>query len=40
MLVFSQALRRSVEWDLSKIIDNEAVAGASDHRPLLVILKK
>jgi len=39
-VLVSQALRRSVEWDMSKIIDNEAVAGASDHRPLLVILKK
>lgn len=39
-VLVSQALRRSVEWDLSKIIDNDAVAGASDHRPLLVILKK
>lgn len=35
----SQALRRSVDWDACKILDNEAVAGASDHRPLLVILK-
>lgn len=39
-VLVSQALRRSVEWDLSKIIDTEAVDGASDHRPLLVILKK
>lgn len=39
-VLVSQALKRSVEWDLSKIIDSEAVAGASDHRPLLVILKK
>jgi endonuclease/exonuclease/phosphatase family metal-dependent hydrolase len=35
----SQALRRSVDWDACKIIDSEAVTGASDHRPLLVILK-
>ena len=39
-VLVSQALRRSVEWDHSRIIDSEAVDGASDHRPLLVILKK
>ena len=39
-VLVSQGLRRSIEWDHSKIIDNEAVAGASDHRPLLVILKR
>jgi endonuclease/exonuclease/phosphatase family metal-dependent hydrolase len=39
-VMVSQSLRRSVEWDFCKILDNDAVAGASDHRPLLVILKK
>lgn len=38
-VMVSNALRKSIDWDLSKIIDNDAVAGASDHRPLLVILK-
>jgi len=35
----SPALGRAVDWDLCKILDNEAVAAASDHRPLLVVLK-
>ena len=38
-VMVSGALRQSIDWDRCKIIDNEAVAGASDHRPLLVILK-
>ena len=33
-------LKKAVDWDRCKIIDNEAVGLASDHRPLLVILKK
>jgi endonuclease/exonuclease/phosphatase family metal-dependent hydrolase len=38
-VLVSSALRSSVEWDQCKVIDREEVAGASDHRPLLVILK-
>lgn len=38
-VLVSGALRNSIDWDRCKIIDNDAVAGASDHRPLLVILK-
>ncbi len=38
-VLVSNALRKEIDWDRSKIIDNAAVAGASDHRPLLVILK-
>ena len=38
-VMVSGALKQSIEWDASKVIDNDAVAGASDHRPLLVILK-
>ncbi len=38
-VLVSLALRNSVEWDASRILDGEAVAGASDHRPLLVVLK-
>ncbi len=35
----SPALGRAVAWDQCKILDNGAVAVASDHRPLLVVLK-
>ncbi len=38
-VMVSDALRRSVERDRCKIVDSREVAGASDHRPLLVILK-
>ncbi len=38
-VLVSGALRNSIDWDHCKIIDNDAVAAASDHRPLLVILK-
>jgi endonuclease/exonuclease/phosphatase family metal-dependent hydrolase len=38
-VMVSGALRNSIDWDRCKIIDNDAVAAASDHRPLLVILK-
>lgn len=38
-VMVSSALKNSVDWDRCKVIDNDAVAGASDHRPLLVILK-
>jgi endonuclease/exonuclease/phosphatase family metal-dependent hydrolase len=38
-VMVSGALKNSVDWDHCKIIDNDAVAAASDHRPLLVILK-
>ena len=38
-VMVSGALRDSIDWDRCKILDHEAVAGASDHRPLLVILK-
>lgn len=38
-VMVSGALRNSVDWDNCKIIDHQAVAEASDHRPLLVIFK-
>jgi len=38
-VMLSAALKKSVEWDSCKIVEGEEVAGASDHRPLLVILK-
>jgi len=38
-VMVSTALKKSVDFDHSMIIDNEDVAGASDHRPLLVILR-
>lgn len=38
-VMVSQALRSSVLWDESKVIDDPEVASASDHRPLLVVLK-
>ena len=38
-VMVSGALRNSVDWDNCRIIDHEAVAAASDHRPLLVIFK-
>jgi endonuclease/exonuclease/phosphatase family metal-dependent hydrolase len=38
-VMVSSALRQSVDWDRCKILDGPEVAGASDHRPLLVILK-
>lgn len=38
-VMVSSALKNSVDWDRCKVIDNDAVAAASDHRPLLVILK-
>jgi endonuclease/exonuclease/phosphatase family metal-dependent hydrolase len=38
-VMLSDALKKSVEWDNCKIVEGEEVAGASDHRPLLVILK-
>jgi endonuclease/exonuclease/phosphatase family metal-dependent hydrolase len=39
-VMVSGALKQSIDWDRCKVIDNDAVAGASDHRPLLVILKQ
>lgn len=38
-VMVSGALRNSVDWDRCKVMDDDAVAAASDHRPLLVILK-
>lgn len=38
-VMVSSALKNSIDWDHCRVIDNDAVAGASDHRPLLVILK-
>jgi endonuclease/exonuclease/phosphatase family metal-dependent hydrolase len=38
-VMVSDALRKSVEWDGCKIVDAGELRGASDHRPLLVILK-
>jgi endonuclease/exonuclease/phosphatase family metal-dependent hydrolase len=38
-VMVSDALRKSVEWDHCKIVDTGELRGASDHRPLLVILK-
>lgn len=38
-VMVSSALKRSIDWDRCKVIDSEDVAGASDHRPLLVILR-
>lgn len=38
-VMVSDALRKSVDWDNCKVVDSEGVAGASDHRPLMVILK-
>jgi len=38
-VMVSSGLRQSVDWDRCKILDGPEVAGASDHRPLLVILK-
>lgn len=38
-VMVSSALRQSVDWDRCKILDGPEVAAASDHRPLLVILK-
>jgi endonuclease/exonuclease/phosphatase family metal-dependent hydrolase len=39
-VMVSPVLRDLVDRDHSKILDGEEVAGASDHRPLLVILKQ
>lgn len=39
-VMLSPALKDAVDRDKSRIIDEGDVAGASDHRPLLVILKK
>jgi endonuclease/exonuclease/phosphatase family metal-dependent hydrolase len=39
-VMVSPALKDLVDRDHSKILDGEEVAGASDHRPLLVILKQ
>ncbi len=39
-VMVSPVLRDLVDRDRSKILDGEEVAGASDHRPLLVILKQ
>ena len=38
-VLISGALRNSVEWDRCKVLDGEFVKEASDHRPLLVILR-
>jgi endonuclease/exonuclease/phosphatase family metal-dependent hydrolase len=38
-VMVSDALRKSVEWDRCKVVDAAQLRGASDHRPLLVILK-
>lgn len=38
-VMVSSALRNSIDWDRCKVMDGDAVAAASDHRPLLVILK-
>ncbi|MCW1885961.1 endonuclease/exonuclease/phosphatase family protein [Luteolibacter flavescens] len=38
-VMVSDALRKSVKWDDCRIIDGPEVSRASDHRPLLVILK-
>jgi len=38
-VMVSDALRKSVEWKGCKIVDTAELRGASDHRPLLVILK-
>jgi endonuclease/exonuclease/phosphatase family metal-dependent hydrolase len=38
-VMVSQALRGEVVWDRCAILDGEGVAGASDHRPLLVIFR-
>jgi endonuclease/exonuclease/phosphatase family metal-dependent hydrolase len=38
-VMVSDALRKSVDRDRCKIVDADALDGASDHRPLLVILK-
>jgi endonuclease/exonuclease/phosphatase family metal-dependent hydrolase len=38
-VMVSDSLRKSVDWDRCKIVDSEELHGASDHRPLLVILK-
>ena len=39
-VMVSPALKDLVDREHSKILDGEEVAGASDHRPLLVILKQ
>ena len=39
-VMLSPALKDAADRDKSRIIDDADVAGASDHRPLLVILKK
>jgi endonuclease/exonuclease/phosphatase family metal-dependent hydrolase len=39
-VMVSPVLRDLVDRDHSKILDGEETAGASDHRPLLVILKQ
>ena len=39
-VMLSPALKDAVDRDKSRIIDDGDVASASDHRPLLVILKK
>ena len=38
-VMISDALRKSVDWGRCKIVDADDLDGASDHRPLLVILK-
>lgn len=38
-VMVSQALRGEVVWDRCAILDGEDVARASDHRPLLVVLR-
>ena len=38
-VMVSDALRKSVEWDGCKIVETGEIGNASDHRPLLVILK-
>ncbi|WP_265593937.1 endonuclease/exonuclease/phosphatase family protein [Haloferula sp. BvORR071] len=39
-VMVSQALKESVDREKSRVVDGKEVSGGSDHRPLLVILKK
>jgi endonuclease/exonuclease/phosphatase family metal-dependent hydrolase len=38
-VMVSPALKNSVDWDRCMVMDGEGVTEASDHRPLLVVLK-
>ncbi|WP_226895555.1 endonuclease/exonuclease/phosphatase family protein [Luteolibacter marinus] len=38
-VMISNPLKGSIDWDRCRILDDEAVTSASDHRPLLVILR-